>query len=552
MRIRPAMQLTAVMLLGVWAWAQEAPKSELFLDYSFARYAPSASYTKGHSLNGGGGQIKFNMGQHFGLMGDFQGYNSNTTRFTIPVTPKFPYGGNGSVSGNLFTYLFGPVVKFRAAPHVNPFVDVLAGAAHSNVYGNAYTAICQPVAGACATKQTPDSNGFALSSGGGFDVPINNRIDFRVGEFDYLYTRFTNIFNNAGQNNFRYLTGLNIKMAVPTPKMPTVACAAEPSEVLPWAGPVKVTATPADFNPKHTLNYGWESSEGKASGQGGSATVDTTSMTPGQHTVRADVTDPKMKKYNTATCNASFTVKQPRPPVIACSASPATVKPGEPIAVTISGSSPDQSAIDKRSFSASSGAVREGDTQRGNQPGEFTSTATLDTNNVAPGPISVNVGVTDVHGLSSTCTASAEVVAPAAPPPPTPTAQVVGRCDFNDSRRPSRVDNQCKAALDGVAMQLQRESGSRLVIIGFADSAEETKAKNVESSRAANVRDYLTKGEGKQQVDVSRIEIRKANDRSFGKIAQIYFVPPNAVVQVENTDLVDESTLPKKRASGAM
>jgi hypothetical protein len=101
-------------------------------------------------------------------------------------------------------------------------------------------------------------------------------------------------------------------------------------------------------------------------------------------------------------------------------------------------------------------------------------------------------------------------------------------------------------------MQLQRESGSRLVIIGFADSAEETKAKNVESSRAANVRDYLTKGEGKQQVDVSRIEIRKANDRSFGKIAQIYFVPPNAVVQVENTDLVDESTLPKKRASGAM
>ena len=152
---------------------QEAPKSELAVDYSFARYAPSASYTKGHSLNGGGGQIKFNFGQTFGIMADFQGYNSNTTTFTIPPSTNFPYGGHGTVSGNLFTYLFGPVVKLHAMPHVNPYFDVLFGAAHSNVYGNAYQVICQPVAGACTTKQTPNGNGFALSSGGGLDIPIH-------------------------------------------------------------------------------------------------------------------------------------------------------------------------------------------------------------------------------------------------------------------------------------------------------------------------------------------------------------------------------------------
>lgn len=551
MRFRPVMQTAFVVLLGSVMWGQEAPKSELGFDYSFARYNPSAKYTKGHSLNGGGGRFTYNILQHFGIAGDFQGYNSNTSKFVIPPNTKFPNGASGSASGNLFTYLFGPVIKFYAVPHINPFFDVLPGAAHSNLYGNAFKTICQPVAGTCTDSASPSGNGFAISTGGGLDVPINRRVDFRVGEFDYLYTRFTNEFNTGGQNNFRYLGGLNVKMGVPDLKTPTVACGAEPSEVLPWQGPVKASATPTDFNPKHTLTYGWDSTGGKAEGSGGAATIDTSSLAPGQYTVKANVSDPKKKSNNTATCTAPFTVKQPRPPVIACSASPSSVKPGEPIALTISGSSPDQSAIDKRSFNASSGSLKEGETQRGNQPGEFTSTATLDTTNVNPGPLSVTVGVTDVHGLSSTCVANAEVVAPPAPPaPPTPTAQLVGKCDFKSSNRPTRVDNECKATLDGVALQLKNDSTSRLVILGYADAAEAGKGKNMESVRAANVRSYLTKGEGKQQIDASRIEIRKGGDHSNGKTAQIYFLPQNAVLQIENTDVVDESTLPAKRPGG--
>jgi len=553
MRKHAGLQLAAVLLLVTFACAQEAPKVELAPDYSFARYAPSASYTKGHSFNGGGGQIKFNIGQYFGIAADLQGYNSNTTNFNIPPNATFPNGANGSVSGNLFTYLFGPIVKFRNNPHVNPYLDVLLGAAHSNVYGNAYQTLCQPTASGCTVHTTPDSNGFALSSGGGIDIPINQHIDFRPGEFDYLYTRFTNIFNNAGQNNFRYLAGLNIKMGIPNPKMPTAACAASPTEMLPWAGPVKITASPADFDPKHTLAYGWESTGGKAIGDGASATVDTTSLSPGQYTVTADVTDQKKKKYNTATCSASFTVKAPRPPVVACSASPASVKAGEPVAITVSGSSPDQTAITKRSFSASSGSLKEGEAQAGSQPGEFTTVASLDTSNLPPGPINVNVAVTDVHGLAANCTANAEVVAPPAPPqPPAPTAQVVGRCDFKDSRRAARVDNTCKASLDGVALQLKNDPGSRLIIVGSADSAATAKPKNknVDSVRAANVRDYFTKGEGKQQIDASRIDIRRSTNGSIGNAVQIYLVPANATgVQVDNTEAIDESTLPPRRAS---
>jgi hypothetical protein len=213
MRTLYAMQLAVLLLLGSAARAQEIPKAELAGDYSFVRYAPSAAYTQGHSLNGGGGTFKYNIGPLFGIAMDLQGYNSNTVKFSIPPNPKFPYGASGSVSGNLFTYLFGPVVKLHAR-RAQPYFDFLLGAAHSNVYGNAYAAICQPIAGTCAGTGSPSGNAFAMSVGGGVDVPINRRVQFRVVEFDWLGTHFNNEFTNSGQSNFRFLTGININLGV--------------------------------------------------------------------------------------------------------------------------------------------------------------------------------------------------------------------------------------------------------------------------------------------------------------------------------------------------
>jgi hypothetical protein len=217
MMIRNAMRVATLILVGiVAAWAQEAPRAELSFDYSFLRYAPSAAYTQGHSLNGGGGRFKYNVNEWLGIAMDLQGYNSNTTQFTIPKTTLFPNGASGSVSGNAFTYLFGPIIKLRT-PKAQPFFDVLMGAAHSSVYGSAYKTICQPVAGAspCAFTTSPNGNGFSLSAGGGLDIPVNSRIYIRAGEFDYLYTRFINQFTQAGQNNFRYLAGIGINLGEP-------------------------------------------------------------------------------------------------------------------------------------------------------------------------------------------------------------------------------------------------------------------------------------------------------------------------------------------------
>ena len=202
----------AVMILGIAAWAQEFPRAELALDYSFARYAPSASYTQGHSLNGGGGAIKVNVNEFLGLVMDLQGYGSNKTSFTIPANTYFPGGGSGTVQGNLFTYLFGPEIKVRAHG-IHPFGHLLFGAAHSNVYGNAFKQICQPIAGNCAFNKAPAGDAFAMTFGGGVDIPINKSVSFRPAQVDYLYTRFTNQFTNAGQNNVRFSAGLVFSFA---------------------------------------------------------------------------------------------------------------------------------------------------------------------------------------------------------------------------------------------------------------------------------------------------------------------------------------------------
>lgn len=196
-----------VLLLGVAASAQEFPRFEAAADYSYGRFVPSANYVNNYSLNGGGGSLDVNLTQYIGIKMDLQGYNSNTNTLTIPVGPNFPNGVSGRVSGNLFTYLFGPQIKFRMGGF-QPFVHALYGGAHSNVYGTAFQTLCQPIASQCAFKGSPSGNAFAMAYGGGIDFRINKSISLRPAEIDYLYTKFSNPFTNTNQNNFRYSAGL--------------------------------------------------------------------------------------------------------------------------------------------------------------------------------------------------------------------------------------------------------------------------------------------------------------------------------------------------------
>ena len=124
---------------------------------------------------------------------------------------------------------------------------------------------------------------------------------------------------------------------------------------------------------------------------------------------------------------------------------------------------------------------------------------------------------------------------------------LVSECDFNNAKKLARVDNECKAALDQVAIRMQQEPNGRLVIVGYADDQNESLVNDVEALRAANAKNYLTGGEAKQQIDASRIETRKSSARDSGNAAKFYFVPEGGTFTLKDTTTVDENSLPANR-----
>jgi hypothetical protein len=204
MKPRKLLVAGVVMLLGLAAFAQDYSKTEVAVFYSYARFSPSHTYIpNSYSFNGGGGSFDYNLSKYFGLKGEFVGYGSNTQHFSIPAgTQICPDGCSGNVQANLFTYQFGPQIGLRSGKF-RPFAHLLLGGAHSNGSANIY-------------KQTgsvgprPSNDAFALSFGGGIDIPINHSgtVAFRPADINYLWTNFNLNTHQSGQSNFQYKAGI--------------------------------------------------------------------------------------------------------------------------------------------------------------------------------------------------------------------------------------------------------------------------------------------------------------------------------------------------------
>src|SRR5208283_2831438 len=143
---------------------------------------------------------------------------------------------------------------------------------------------------------------FEYTAGGTFGYQFNPLIGLQVG-WRYLYV--DKLGPNLGIFDVHEsgpLAAVTFSFPNAPPVPPSASCSAQPSEV--WSGdPVKVSATGANFNPKHTVTYGWTGNGGKLSGNNAETeTVDTTGMAPGSYSAVATITDPKEKKNNSATC----------------------------------------------------------------------------------------------------------------------------------------------------------------------------------------------------------------------------------------------------------
>jgi outer membrane protein OmpA-like peptidoglycan-associated protein len=491
-----------VALLPALSIAQDNtnyPKVDIFGGYSW--YNPGGSIINVGKLpgipRGYGAAATFNFNRYAGITADF--------------------GKHYKDVANVDTYLFGPQLKYRGE-QFSPFVEALFGFSHIS-----------------PAFVSPHRSQPAIAAGGGIDYKINNWLQWRVIQADYVYTTYkdknlettTHRWDGARvQGGAVFTIGGNEK------QLPVSAScsAAQPAEVM--AGePVKVTLTPTNFNPKRTLTYAFESSGGKVTPAEATATIDTTGLAPGAYTVTGKVNDNgKGKKMMAANCTSNFTVKEPpkHPPTITCAANPTTVRSGEAATITGTASSPDGRPL-TYSWNASGGKV----TGTG-------ASVQLDTAGAPAGPITINGTVSDDRGLTASCSSSVNVEVP---PPPPPTASKLNEINFPDTKKPGRVDNAAKAILDDVALKLQRDADAKAVVVGFATADELKKKanKDLAGERAYNTKQYLTTEKG---IDPARIEVRTGT--GDGQKAEIWVVPAGASFTGEGTTVVDENMFVKK------
>lgn len=128
-----AILLGFLCLVTVGAMAQsEFPTVELAGGYSYVNLNPQIASSQ--NFNGGGGAFVYNFSSIFGIKADFMGYTGGTGWNNYLRQHGY---GSVNISGNAFTYMFGPQIK-KHSGKFQPFGEGLFGAAHSNGYGKRF------------------------------------------------------------------------------------------------------------------------------------------------------------------------------------------------------------------------------------------------------------------------------------------------------------------------------------------------------------------------------------------------------------------------------
>ena len=419
----------------------------------------------------------------------------------------------------------GPIARFQHGRFV-PFVHVLGGAAQ---IGGPVHQFCDPV-------------GYGVTGGGGLDyvLPVfHDHFAVRPVQADFTYSHIDSgapvVDNGAGGGvgeiyALRLSAGLTFRLGhigegYGKDEM-SLGCSVDPGESFPGQ-PLTASATVETLKDTRDLRYLWTTSGGVIRGDEASEPLDTRGLAPGTYNVDVHLVRGERQKA-IATCMTSFVVSNPVPPTISCSADKAAINSGTPVVVTSVARSPSGRPL-TYSYSATNGQVT-GDG----------ATAQLSTIGSTPGTITVLCKVSDDRGLTAQATASVVIATPAPPAQAMPTMNQLCTLQFvRDTRRPNRVDNEAKGCLDDVALNLNRDPQSKLVLVG---SHGEREPAADAPERVLNAADYLVKEKG---IDRGRLDLRTTTVP--GQQVSTTLVPAGASFDASGGDEIDAT---KVRRSG--
>ena len=191
------------------AFAQEVPKVDMFVGYSFLR-VNSDGQIPAFTANGGVMNWGFNINNHTAIEAEFGGYHNGNVN-------------NKEFDTTSFSYLFGPRFSVGRSKKVDPYVHMLFGVnrATTSIAANSPLIPTHPITGA----PTVSSNGryeasqsnFGMAIGGGLDIKMGHKVTLRPVQLDYYLTRFetqsieellNGTTSNKNQNNLRFAAGV--------------------------------------------------------------------------------------------------------------------------------------------------------------------------------------------------------------------------------------------------------------------------------------------------------------------------------------------------------
>jgi outer membrane protein OmpA-like peptidoglycan-associated protein len=493
-------------------------KWDIFAGYSYL--VPYEGVVNGYSYNPVNYATILSISRYFNNYIGIQGEGD-----VHLLTPESAYRSSSQPGNDFSGGSTGLICRLQSA-NMTSFVHALVGAEKVGSY-----------------YQT-DTWGVVVTAGVGLDYNtpwFNHHLAIRLIQADYQYTRENFPGYEGGTGTFivdRLNAGIVFHIGTFAPPSPvTLACAANPTSIFPGE-PVTVTATAGNLDPKLNTIYSWSGSG--VTGSGTTASVATAALTAGSYTVNCGVKEGKagkegLKPWESANASASFTVKAYDPPTISCSANPGTIKPGETSDITAIGLSPQNRPL-TYSYSAAAGAISGSGT-----------TAVFSSTGAPTGTTGIACNVSDDKGQTATAGTSVTITAPYVPP--IPHTQTLCSITFsNDAKRLWRVDNEAKACLDEVALDLQKQSDAKAVVVGDSTAAEKTPAKgkkhakveDLAAQRAVNTKDYLVVEKG---IDASRISV--ATGTADEQKVENYLVPSGATFSndVTTTTPVDETVV---------
>ncbi len=180
--------------IGLAQTPTERPRNEFFGGYSYHSADINTLTIDPHRTGQNGFNLEYtrNITKQIGLTGDGSAHFHRETRSTTSET--------FTSKRDQYFLLGGLQFKTRSGKGVAPFAHALFGASlfrgfTSNIRaaGNVFT--------------FDDATSFAMVFGGGLDIHVNKRIDFRMIQADYAPT----FFGSGRQNNFRLSVGIIFK-----------------------------------------------------------------------------------------------------------------------------------------------------------------------------------------------------------------------------------------------------------------------------------------------------------------------------------------------------